>query len=95
MKEKPNQHEPEKELRRANRNGETAAFSQRNTRKFFQTRGANHAVIVFRDAFAAKKLPALRAACDGFALKMIEATLVGEGLHRNNQIIRGGAFGSS
>jgi hypothetical protein len=46
-----------------------------------QAVGANHAVIVLGDAFAAVKVAAFRAACDGFAKRMLEATLMNEGGH--------------
>jgi len=39
--------------------------------------GANDTVLVFDDAFAAKKTPALRTARDSFALDMMEAALKG------------------
>ena len=47
----------------------------------FQARGADDAVFVLRDAFAAKELPAFRAARVGFALDVKQATLAAEGFH--------------
>jgi hypothetical protein len=94
-KEKPRHENARGTLRDANRHDKTASLSQRHARQLFQASGAEHTIVMFGDAFAAKELLAFRAACHRFAGGVIEATLIRERRHAQLQFgIPGGAFGS-
>src|SRR5437867_397774 len=82
IKEKPNRHQAQEKLEELRRADKTFALSQRQSRDLLQARGADHAVIVFGDAFAAIKSRALRTTRHGLALKMVEAPLITERFHR-------------
>src|SRR5262245_12703724 len=75
VKEKPECRHAKQQLNEPRRASESFALCQRWSGNLLQTRGANHAVIVFGDALAAEKPGAFRTSRHGFARKMIEAPL--------------------
>ena len=76
VKEKPKQQYAEQTLHDAHKTDETLALGQTRCGEFQQAGGADEPIIVFGDAFAAKKMAALRAARRRFTLRVIEATLM-------------------
>src|SRR5579859_8118799 len=80
-KEKPGRQKAESTLDEPQEPDERDVPGKRLPRQFFQTDGANHTVVVFGDALAAKTLPALRAASHRFTSHMIKTALLGQILH--------------
>jgi len=76
--EKPCDHDSGEALGQPENFDERGLFGQRQARQFFKAGGTNHAVIMFRDAFAAEELAAFRAARHGFARGVVEAALMEE-----------------
>src|SRR6185369_15647276 len=76
IKEKPNRHHADQAWEEPRHADKTSALSQRQARDLLQARGADHAVVVFGDAFPAIKSRALRTTRHRLALEMIEASLI-------------------
>src|SRR3989442_242428 len=76
IKEKPNRHTAQQPLEDPPRADECVARRQRQPDDLLQARGADHAIVVFGDAFPAIKSRALRTTRHGLALEMIEAPLM-------------------
>src|SRR5579862_38123 len=77
----PNKQNGERALAKPDEIREQGATRQRFLREFLQAGGAEHAVVVFCDAFAAEEPGAFRTTRDGFALAMIRAALRCEKWH--------------
>ena len=67
----PDKKHGDRALTKADEIREQRAARERFPREFLQAGGAQHAIIVFRDAFAAKESGAFRAARDRFAIAMV------------------------
>jgi hypothetical protein len=80
-KEEPCRKNPRRALSQAFKTHKTPSLCQRRAREFFQALGANHPVIVLRDAFPAKKSPALGTLRHGFANSVVETALMCQRLH--------------
>jgi hypothetical protein len=80
-KEEPGDQNAEGALRHTEKLREGESLPERPARQFFQADGAEHAVVVFGDTFAAEKLFAFGTTRHSFTGGVIEATLVGQILH--------------
>jgi hypothetical protein len=79
--EKPGDQNPQAALGEQQKPRERSAPGGRLPRQIRQARGADHAVVMFGDALAAKMPSALRATRHRFASGMIETTLLSQILH--------------
>ncbi len=79
--EKPGDQDSAGALGKAQESHKCGTPGERRARQFFQTKSADHAVVMFGDALAAEVLSALRAARHGLAHGMVETTLLGQILH--------------
>src|SRR5262249_56789122 len=68
-------------LQDATRAHPAPAPRERDLRQRLQATGANHTVLVFRDALATEEPPALRTTRDGFAGGVVKAPLVAQTTH--------------
>ena len=97
-KEKPDQQNAQRALAQPKRRGKNRPPRERHARDFFQARRAKHAVLVFRNAFAAEIPPALRATRRSLALGVVQTALKNESLHETGLVqdtADGGALESS
>jgi len=78
MKEEPGEADSEQTLPGASQTGESGVLEQWHARESFEAGRADHAVVVFGDALATEKLPALRTARHRLTRGVVEASLVGE-----------------
>jgi hypothetical protein len=76
-KEVPDDEEANDALRKLKNLRKREPFRQGSAGQFFQAGGAQNPVVMFRNAFAAEKLPAFRAAGHCFADGMVETPLMG------------------
>ena len=81
IKEAADRGPGQEQLHGANHAEEAAAPGERNRRQLLQTNGADHTVIVLRDAFPTEKSMTLRAPRHRFASGMVETSLVTQTRH--------------
>lgn len=60
---------------------EPIPFDFRFRQDFFEAAGANYPIFMFRNAFTAIGMPALRATSDGLAQGVVQAALLGKAAH--------------
>ena len=81
IKKDKRQHETDETTRSPAHNSETSLLPGDRFMQLAQAPGADYPVIVLCNAFAAKELPAFRAAGSRFARDVMKAVLFVEGLH--------------